>query len=205
MKRREFVQKLGVGSAAAAWVSGAGAADAPAPSRAAIDHDSDHDRGHDHRPVKGALASATVSFGQWKTDVPIDRYPNAAPTANNTHLVIPHQVTIKVGGTVNFIISGVHQVVVYAPGTKPEDINTGLTRPTTGTPSGVPLINDPVNRLYAGPDPSVFLAPSPLRDRVEVVQFNQAGRHLVICGLQTHFLDNMYGWVRVLADDDEED
>jgi hypothetical protein len=51
----------------------------------------------------------------------------------------------------------------------------------------------------------VFLAPSPLRDRVEVVQFNQAGRHLVICGLQTHFLDNMYGWVRVLADDDEED
>ena len=31
-----------------------------------------------------------------------------------------------------------------------------------------------------------------------------AGRHLVICGLQTHFLDNMYGWVRVLADDGED-
>jgi len=204
MKRREFVQKLGVGSAAAAWVSGASAADTPPTPHAVSDHDSAQDSGHDHRPVKGPLASATVSFGQWKTDVPLDRYPNASPTPNNTHLVIPHQVTIKVGGTVNFIISGVHQVIVYAPGTKPEDINTSLTRPTTGTPSGVPLINDPVNRVYAGPDPSVFLAPTPLRDRVEAVQFNQAGRHLVICGLQTHFLDNMYGWVRVLADDGED-
>jgi hypothetical protein len=205
MKRREFVQKLGVGSAAAAWVSGAGATDTTTGAPATSDHRQEHGGdNHDHRPVKGALASAMVSFGQWKTDPPLDRYPNGSPTAATGHLVAPHQVAIKIGGSVNFIVSGVHQVIVYAPGTTPEDINSGLTRPTTGTPSGVALINDPLNRLYAGPDPTVFLAPTPLRDRVEVVQFNQTGRHLVICGVQSHFLDNMYGWVRVLPDDGDD-
>jgi hypothetical protein len=101
-------------------------------------------------------------------------------------------------------LSGLHQVVVYAPGTKPTDINPALTRPTTGTPAGVLLINDPLNRLYAGPDPSTFLAPAPLRDRVEAVRFTHVGRHLVICGVQSHFLDNMFGWVRVLSNDDDD-
>jgi hypothetical protein len=204
MKRREFVEKLGVGSAAAAFVSSAGLTDsAKMPEHGKTDDDR-HDHDHDHRPVKGALASATVSFGQWKTDVPLDRYPNASPGGPNTHLLIPHQVTIKLGGSVNFNISGLHQVIVYAPGKKPEDVNTSLTRPTTGTPAGVLLINDPDGRLYAGPDPSTFLAPAPLRDRVEVVQFLHVGRHLVICGVQGHFLDNMFGWVRVLPNDDDD-
>ncbi len=213
MKRREFVEKLGVGSAAAAFVSGAGFTDASKlPDHGKPDDDRhDHDD-HDHRPVKGALASATVSFGEWKTDPPLDRYPNSSPAAANSHLLIPHQVTIKVGGSVNFIISGLHQVIVYAPGKKPEDVNVALTRPTTGIPAGVPLINDPDRRLYAGPDPSTFawtpMAPSTnpvLRDRVEVVQFSHVGRHLVICGVQPHFaIDNMFGWVRVLPNDDDD-
>jgi hypothetical protein len=207
MKRREFVEKLGVGSAAAAFVSSAGLTDA---SKAPVQGTSDEH--HDHRPVKGALSNATVSFGQWKTDPPLDRYPNVSPAAANNHQLIPHQVTIKVGGSVNFIISGLHQVVVYAPGKEPGDVNSGLTRPSTGVPAGVPLINDPDRRLYAGPDPSTFawvpVAPSTnavLRDRVEVVQFSQAGRHLVICGVQPHFaVDNMFGWVRVLPNDDDD-
>ena len=217
MKRREFVEKLGVGSAAAALVSSARPTTASTtPARGKTDdkrHDDDHDHDHDHRPVKGAQATATVSFGQWKTDSPVDRYPNAAPMAANGHLVIPHQVTIKAGGTVNFVIAGVHQVIVYAPGTKPEDVNVALTRPTTGVPAGVLLINDPVNRVYAGPDPSTIFSaplapntvPPPLRDRVEAVQFPTAGRYLVICGLQPHFVtDNMFGWVRVLPNDDDD-
>jgi hypothetical protein len=210
MKRREFVEKLGVGSAAAAFVSSAGLTEASKTPEQGKPDDDRHD--HDHRPVKGALANATVSFGQWKTDPPLDRYPNTSPQAGNSHLLIPHQVTIKVGGSVNFIISGLHQVIVYAPGKKPEDVNIAMIRPTTGNPAGVPLINDPVDRLYAGVDPSTFnwtpLAPSTnpvLRDRVEVVQFSQPGRHLVICGVQPHFaVDNMFGWVRVLPNDDDD-
>jgi hypothetical protein len=209
MKRREFVQKFSVGSAAVTALGASGAlANTPAVPKAAPRER----QGHDHRPVKGPLATATVSFGQWRTDVPLDRYPPQAPIPppppGNGHLVIPHQVTIKVGGTVNYIIAGLHEVIVYAPGTKPEDINTGLIRPTQGVPAGVPLINDPVNRLYAGEDPStVHGGPqsTPLLDRVEVVQFNRKGRHLVICGVLPHFLTQMWGWVKVVGDDDDED
>jgi hypothetical protein len=209
MKRREFVQKLSVGSAAAATALGARKSLAKTPAAA-----SRAGQEHDHGPVTGPLATATVSFGEWKTGVPLDRYPPAPPIPppppGGGHLLVPHEVTIKVGGTVNFIISGFHQVVVYAPGTKPEDINTSLTRPTRGTPAGIPLINDTSDRLYAGLDPStVHGGPPtpiiPLLDRVETVQFSRTGRHLVICGVRGHFLDNMFGWVKVVGDDEGDD
>jgi hypothetical protein len=208
MKRREFVEKLGVGSAAAA-VFAAGGAGAPAAAKAALREQEEHG----HRPIRGALATATVSFGQWRTDVPLDRYPPQAPIPppppGNGHLVIPHRVTIKLGGTVNYIIAGFHEVIVYAPGTRPEHIMTSLIRPTQGVPAGIPLINDPHNRLYAGEDPStVHGGPqsTPLLDRVEVVQFSQTGLHLVICGVLPHFVnDDMYGWVNVVGDDDDDE
>src|SRR5262245_55867878 len=143
--------------------------------------------------LDGPLSNATVSFGGWMT--PLDRFPNvAAPTANH-HALTPQVATIKAGGTVNFIISGFHQVIVYEDGTQPEDINTALTVPATQPPGGgLPLINDPNNRIYRGPDPS--LQP---RDRVEVVHFANPGTYLVICGVLPHFVEGrMYGFVRVL-------
>jgi hypothetical protein len=208
MKRREFVEKLGVGSAAAAFISTPGLTDAPkAPAEG-----KSQGAGHDHRPTKGALATATVSFGQWRTDVPLDRYlpPPPGPPPGNGHKVIPHEVTVKVGGTVNFIIAGLHQVIVYAPGKGPTEVNLTAPRPTRGVPPGVPLINDPVERLYAGPDPSTLhggppTPTTPLLDRVEAVQFFRKGRHLVICGVLPHFVnDDMYGWVKVVGEDDIE-
>jgi hypothetical protein len=96
---------------------------------------------------------------------------------------------------VNFIISGLHQVIVYDDGTRPDDIDTTLTTTTTGaTPSpAVVLIDDPTHRLYRGLDPSLHP-----RDRVEVVHFPTPGTYLVICGVRSHFVnDGMFGFVTV--------
>lgn len=93
----------------------------------------------------------------------------------------------------NFIISGLHNIAVYADGTEPEDIDTTAIVNTTGTPNDVPLIDDASNRIYRGLDPSLQAS-----DRVEVVEFLTPGTYLVICGVLPHFLGGMYGYVRVL-------
>ena len=196
MERREFVEKLGLGSAAALVVGGtmatsAGSSDVIPKKTAAP---------HQHDPVKGPLASATVMFGGWRTDLSLDRFPNVSLGTANGHAVSPYQVTIKAGGSVAFIISGLHQVLVYGPNVLPDSVNAQLTRPSTGTPAGTPLINDPANRVYGGLDPS-----TQPRERSEVVNFHAEGKYLVICGVQSHFVnDQMYGWVRVLPADSDE-
>src|SRR5437764_14533155 len=68
---------------------------------------------------KGHRANATVSFGQWQTPLPppavspqtdpLDRFPNLSPRNRNNHQLIPNEVKIKVGGSVNFIIGGFHR------------------------------------------------------------------------------------------------
>jgi hypothetical protein len=195
MERREFVGKIGLGSAVAlvtggAMVTGASLGGAT-PAEAAVPHQ--------HDPVKGPLASATVMFGAWRTDLSVDRFPNVSVGTANAHSVTPYQATIKAGGSVAFVISGLHQILVYGPDVLPDSINAQSTRPSTGTPAGTPLINDPANRVYGGLDPS-----TQPRDRVEVVNFHAQGRYLVICGVQPHFVnDQMYGWVRVLPTDDD--
>jgi hypothetical protein len=191
MKRREFVERLGIGSA----VLAAGAAAAA------------QDEHEEHRPLTGPLASATVSFGAWpvgSVDSPLDRTATPlAPFAPNVHALLPWHVTIKEGGSVNFVLAGFHQVVVYAPRTRPGDINTGLLLPIPGAPPAVGLIDDPANRIYRGLDPRLLssLPPSPhllSQDRVEVVGFSSRGTYLVICAVNVHFADGMFGWVRVI-------
>lgn len=195
MKRRQFFKRAGIGSAALATLAASGRTQAAANAGQ-----------HDHAPISGPQATATVSFGAWAWDA--DRFPNlgAAPgLPNNAHVLIPNEVQIKAGGTVNFIIAGLHLVVVYGNGTQPEDIDIGNTVPAT-VPPGPPMINDPLNRVYRGIDPTVLpLLQGPpqgpaqprLHDRVEVVHFPEPGRYLVICGVLPHFLENMYGFVKV--------
>jgi hypothetical protein len=138
-----------------------------------------------------------------------------SPRQVNNHQLIPKEVVIKAGGSVNFVISGFHHILVYGNGTKPSDIN--LTMLITPSQAPVPpLIDDPTNRIYRGLDPSVLpvlpaapatppVAGQVMQDRVEVVRFPQAGRYLVICGVLPHFFDPatgefiMYGYVRVLS------
>ena len=167
----------------------------------------------------GPLSSATVTFGGWMANthlcppVPpappapcpiVDRFPAGAatqfPRFSNHHELTPQVAKIKAGGTVNFIISGLHVVTVYDDGTTPEDIDITDVVPNR-PPMTPPIINDPTNRIYRGLDP--FLLPAGAQqDRVESVQFSEPGLYLVICAVLPHFEDGMYGYVRVLEKDD---
>ena len=146
--------------------------------------------------ANGPLANVNISFGQWETDPPLDRL-NANPMggAGNNHRLIPNIATIRAGGAVNFVISGLHNVQIYDDGTQPDDIS--LASPVSG-PAGGGIIDDSNNRLYRGWDPNTV--PNTFaRDRVESVQFTKPGTYLVICGVVNHFMnDNMFGFVRVL-------
>jgi hypothetical protein len=157
---------------------------------------SDH-RGHDDHDdgaVEGPLSSATVSFGAWSTEPPLDRFPNLNINNRNVHKLFPFEARIKAGGSVNFVIAGFHHILIYAPGTKFEEINGTLTAPIPGAPDGFPaVVNDPVNRVYRGLSP--FGLP---QDRVETVQLVKPGRYLAVCGFVPHFNDRMFGYIRVL-------
>jgi len=168
-------------------------------------------------------SNATVSFGAWQTVPPYDRFPPNNPNNRdrNDHVLLPNEAIIKAGGTVNFVIGGFHQPIVYDVGTQPEDIVVTKTTTTTGpTPNpAVVLIDDPTNRIYRGQDPSLqpnvrpstLPVPPPLpflQDRVEVVRFLEPGTYLVICGVKNHFQGSttgpnpqppMYGFVTVTS------
>jgi plastocyanin len=141
----------------------------------------------------GILSNATVSFGAWMTTPPFDRFgPDPNLRTANHHELIPQLALIKAGGTVNFIIAGFHNVIVYDDGKKPDDINTTLLIPPP--PQGGPaLINDPNGRIYRGLNPF-----TQSQDRVEVVLFDKPGTYLVICGVLPHFNEGMFGYVKVI-------
>ena len=214
MKRREFFKKAGISSAALVSLPAFAKPAAGTPGgKENGRQEAEHSHGHgDHEDLNGPLAHATVSFGQWNTDPALDRFPNNSPRLANNHQLIPGEVTIKSGGAVSFVISGFHHVLVYGNRKKPADIDrNNLIFPTIqlGPTPGPPLINDPLDRIYRGLDPSVFpmlpgsTPPQPLQDRVEIVRFQNPGRYLVICGVLPHFFDvasgfMMFGYVKVL-------
>jgi plastocyanin len=163
---------------------------------------------HSHLDVSmiGPISEATVSFGYYPADATVDRMQVAAPGNRNGHVIIPNQVTIRAGGMVNFIVGGNHQIVIYDDGTQPRDINTNLVLP----PPLNTLLDDPNGRVYRGTSPVSVPAnffgpnlpaaaiPAALPDRIEAVSFPKPGAYLVICGVRTHFLGGMYGFVIVL-------
>ena len=140
------------------------------------------------------------------------------------HAMVPDEVKVDHDGVVHFLVAGFHQVVVYTPGTRPEDIVS---------PPGNPLfINDSSNRYYLGinpaggpppgtpatpvivPPPGVSDARSNAANRVESVSFPvsdginpvtgvklsdraEPGTYLVICNIRQHFLDGMFGFITV--------
>jgi hypothetical protein len=184
MKRRHFVASM-LGTALVAPAQGGLSA-----------ADQRGHGGHDDDGLSGPLASATVSFGAWPQ---FDRLnPPAPPPAPppNVHALTPREVTIKRGGTVNFIVAGFHNVVVYAPPKKVQDVKFMNLIETPGAPPGFPgIIEDPEHRVFRG-----FVNFTMPLDRVEVVHFPRRGRYLVICAFSPHFNadEKMFGWVRVV-------
>jgi hypothetical protein len=149
--------------------------------------------------VDGPLANATVSFGQFETVPPLDRF-FSTPTGGVgvSDLVIPDRVNIKAGGAINFIIGGGHVVAIYKDGTQPEDINRTNVEPPPVPQNAGGIISDSSGRIYRG-NTNVGR-----NDGVEVVQFSQPGTYLVICARRDHFFDpatqqfQMFGFVKVL-------
>lgn len=175
----------------------------------------EHDHGDDddeQERLSGRRAHATVAFGQWDATkslpesapgTPLDRHPLNSPNNRNVHKVLPFEAEIEVGGAVSFLISGVHQILIYDDGTELADVQEIL-------PAGSILVDDPNNRIYRGLNPQqLFYAPvTPggpnvgVRDRVEVVNFDKPGRFLVVCGVVFHFREGMHGFINVKEDDD---
>lgn len=197
MKRREFVEKLGLGSvtvaAAGALASVAsGTSAAQGQSRSGPEGREGHGGAHDDNQ-EGPLAYATVSFGSWMIDPPLDRFPSNSPRTANHHRLLPYVAKIKAGGAVTFNINGVHLVLIYAPGTTLESITRTVIEATPGPPPFPGFVNDPANRIYRGLDPRL-LPP----DRQETVTFADKGTYLVVCGLVPHFDEGMHGFVKVV-------
>ena len=178
------------------------------------------EQGHGHgqsKPLSGNHAQATVSFGQWDVNPnpappskgPFDRQPTNSDRFRNVHELLPFEVTIDEGGAVTFIISGVHQIVVYTGDTQLSDLQAAAKNPANHLPGVPPLLEHPQGRQYRGLDPRAlfYLTPDPanaasmipllVQDRIEGVNFAHAGRYLVVCGVVPHLLEGMHGYVNV--------
>ena len=151
--------------------------------------------------------SVPVAFG---------RGLNTAQAGNKVnHVILPNHIKVTQDGVVHFLVAGFHQAVVYKPGTKPEDIVV----PASGL-----FINDPTNQFYLGINPAggplgtaATANPSNAQNRVESVSFPasagvvagmvvsakaEPGIYLVMCNIRQHFLDGMFAFIEVKAEDD---
>ena len=210
--RRHLLKAAAVGGAT---VAGLGAIVTGTSSAAAQQPGHGDEHAHDNRLNSGNRAHAVVSFGQWDANVavPFDRQPIDTETerrTRNIHLVLPFEAEVDAGGAVSFIISGVHQILVYA-GREMADVKKEWEDAGSPVlPGGPGLVNYDVDRVYRGLNPFVLqyvplAAPPPdtpnnlVVDRVEAVNFKEPGRYLVVCGVRPHFNEGMHGYVNVKA------
>jgi plastocyanin len=135
--------------------------------------------------------SVTVTFGAGL---------NTAQQGNPAnHHVLPDMIEIKAGGAVNFAVAGFHQIVVYQPGVKVEDI------PLPAFPPNVFVNYSLATAYYVGINPNNANTGTPAtpatrfngENRIESVSFSQPGVYLVICNVTPHLRDGMYAYIRV--------
>jgi len=142
-----------------------------------------------------SLELATVRFGLTNvgSGFPPPSGHDRSGHANDT--MVPGTVVIYKGGSVTFDIVNPHQVSIYGPGKRPEDVDTSIraTMPAgCPNPGGNALITDPDGLVASWADPC-NLPRQPI-----TYQFSEPGRYLVICSFNPHFQIGMYGWVIVL-------
>ena len=135
---------------------------------------------------------ATVSFGIGL---------NTPPTSAQNHHVLPQTVRIKAGGVVNFNVAGFHQIYVYQPGVRVDDI-------VIANPTAL-FVNYETDVFYRGLVPAggptalpVTTNPSNASNRVESVAFPEPGTYLVICNVRVHLQNGMYSYVVVTKGND---
>jgi len=199
VKRRTFFEKAGLGSAALLSLPVlADRLEAPALAHGKSDQgeqEHGHDHGNEGEGLRGDHASATITFGQWRTDPPFDRFATPTDRTRNNHALLPSEVKIKAGGSINFVISGFHNPQVFL-NRVPSDIDRTNIVPG----SAPPLINDAGGRVFRGLDPRTL---GGVQDRVEAITLTAPGRYLVICGVLPHFFDDatgqfvMFGFIEV--------
>ena len=108
--------------------------------------------------------------------------------------MIPRDTTVRVGDSVRFNIRAQsHQVAIYAPGTRVEDIRQDLLGGVAGTPGANAILVDPTRRV----------AESPVQPFVQPVVAEWdwdtrglgPGAYLVICTFRPHLEAGMSGTV----------
>ena len=117
-----FVEQLGIGSAILAG------------RRLAEAAQNEHEG---HRPLTGPLASCGQLRSPAGGGASKPRWTERSPARLRLERPRPSTVErprIKEGGSVNFVLAGFHQVLVYAPPTKPDDIDTSALLPIPGAP-----------------------------------------------------------------------
>ena len=159
-------------------------------------------------PADGSVAadsssplSATIRFGN---DSVGSGFPTPTGHDRSGHArdnLIPRTVVIDKGGTVTFQMGGgVHQVGIFADGTRPEDVIRAGAQKKPGCPSA------PSAAYISGAaNPSTFIAVTgdPLCDNTkpnvptQSYTFENPGTYLVICTFIPHLDLGMYGWVVV--------
>ena len=163
-------------------------------------------RADDKDKIPGSI---TVAFGAGLN--------TAQPGNVLNHHILPQEFTIRitrarkldgtkvfVPATVNFVVSGFHQIWVYNPGVKLADVKANI--PATGT-----FVNYDVGVFAKGVNPGTpptfadaNVNPSGVQNRTDSFGFSTPGRYLVICNVRGHLLDGMYAWVTVVDDDDDD-
>ena len=149
----------------------------------------------------------------------------AQPGNSANHHVIPNAIKAHTGDIVNFTVSGLHVIRVYAKGVTlndvkaqiPDECEVNPVPPATAPPqcafsAPVPVIPDfglgvfyeGINPLAAPPPAPPFAQVSATLNRVETVTFPEPGKYLVICAVLEHFNDKMYAVIDVRGGDDDQ-
>ena len=158
--------------------------------------------------------SITVAFGTGLNNAQAGSTPN--------HHIIPQEFKVritsatKLDGTVvvvpasvSFIVAGFHWPWVYKDGVPLQEVADHI--PAAGPFVNYEVITNGVSNVFAkgvfpGTPPAFAdAAVFPLlstQNRTDTIAFSTPGMYLVICNVRGHFIDGMYAWIRVVAEDE---